>query len=314
MTGKATQRDLTGGFTAADDGLHAPSDSFYDNETFWYSFFIPEWRIGAWLYAAVRQHPGVTAGGMWLWDDTAAVAHDVLFYEQFAHLKAPGNRGPTAMMFPTGLSIRVREPLMSYELGYEDRDRVSVRLRFDAVEPPVPLLRGARPYPKASHFDQIGHITGTVTLDGKQYEVDSYAMRDRSWGPRTERGYRRVGYTWLGSRDLSVLTYTAPEGDRDEVYTGYVRRGDNLRRAVGGTRQVQRDPTHGYLTAVDLTVTDESGATLAAHGTALSRIFLPHSTSICIATALEWTVDAETVFGEDQDVWPTKEWRARPRG
>src|SRR5437660_6016104 len=57
-------------FGAADDCLHAPSDSFYDNETFWYSIFVPERRLGAWLYTGVRQHPGITHGGMWVWDDS----------------------------------------------------------------------------------------------------------------------------------------------------------------------------------------------------------------------------------------------------
>jgi len=46
--------------TPADDGLHEPSDSFYDNETFWYSFFVPERGLGGWLYTGVRKRPGVT--------------------------------------------------------------------------------------------------------------------------------------------------------------------------------------------------------------------------------------------------------------
>lgn len=65
--------------------------------------------------------------------------------------------------------------------------------RFEALEPPVPLRTGGPPYPKAHHFDQTGHVTGMITLDNEPIAVDCFAMRDRSWGPRPERGYRRVG-------------------------------------------------------------------------------------------------------------------------
>jgi hypothetical protein len=171
---------------------------------------------------------------------------------------------------------------------------------------------GAPPYPKASHFDQIGHVTGTVVLDGETIPVDCHAMRDRSWGPRTERGYRRVGYTWAGSEGLSLLTYSSPTGDSDDVHTGYLRRDGELHRLASGRRRVVRD-TAGHLVSIDLDVVDEAGRRLRAHGYPLSDFLLPHSTSVCVCTALAWTIDGETVFGEDQDVWPMKEWRCRPR-
>jgi hypothetical protein len=303
---------VTEGFTRADDGLHAPGDSFYENETFWFSFFVPEQRLGAWLYAGVRQNAGVTHGGLWIWDDNGSLAPwDTPFYEHFSHLRLPSGRGPEEMRFPTGFTVRVREPLMSYDLAYDDRDRVRVDLRFDAVEPPVPLRSGAPPYPKASHFDQIGHVTGTVALDGTTIPVDCFAMRDRSWGPRTERGYRRVGYSWAGNEELSLLTYSSPTPDSDDVHTGYVRREGKLHRIASGKRRVERDRA-GHLVSIDLDVVDEAGGRLHAHGEPLSDFLLPHSTSVCVCTALAWTIDGATVFGEDQDVWPTKEWRSRP--
>ena len=298
-------------FTAADDGLHTPSDSFYDNETFWFSFWIPERKIGAWVYAAVRQHPGITAGGMWIWDDTSAQPHDAPFYEQYAHLRAPSTRGPAEMAFPTGLTVTVREPLMSYDVVYDDRDRVRAELRFDALEAPVPLLVGAPPYPRAAHFDQTGRVTGTVTLDGEQIAVDCCAMRDRSWGPRTERGYHRVGYAWAASPEVSFLSFTTPTATTDDIYTGYLRRDGVVSKVVSGERRVQRHPEEGWLTSLDVTATDELGRTFTGHGEALSRIVLPNATTICVATALEWTIDGQTVVGEDQDVWPIKEWRTR---
>jgi hypothetical protein len=294
-------------FGPADDNLHTPTDSFYDNETFWFSFFVPERRIGAWLYAGVRQHPGITHGGMWVWDDSGWLPSDCRFYEGFSALKAPSMRGPD-FSFPTGMGIEVLEPLMSYRLTYDDRDRADVELRFDAVEPPVALRSGAPPYPKAHHFDQIGHVVGALRLDGEEIPVDCYAIRDRSWGPRTERGYQRVGYTWGGSAELSFLTYTSPTAEDDNVHTGYLRRDGDLYRIKGGNRHVVRFPD-GRPETIDIDAVDEAGRTVAAHGEALSHLQLPGATYATMCTALRWDVDGQQVVGEDQDVWPIKEWR-----
>jgi hypothetical protein len=294
-------------FGAADDSLHTPTDSFYDNETFWYSFFVPERRIGGWLYTGVRQHPGITHGGMWIWDDSGWLPTDCRFYEGFSALKAPSMRGPD-FAFPNGMGIEVLEPLTSYRLTYDDRDRVRADLRFDAVEPPVALQSGAPPYPKAHHFDQIGHVTGTVQLDGEAIAVDCHAIRDRSWGPRTERGYQRVGYTWGGSADLSFLTYTSPTEHDDRVHTGYLRRDGELYRITGGDRRVVRSPD-GRPESFEIEAVDEAGRSLHARGTALSHLQLPGATFTTVCTALVWDVDGREVTGEDQDVWPLKEWR-----
>jgi hypothetical protein len=294
-------------FGASDDRLHTPTDSFYDNETFWYSFFVPERRLGGWLYAGVRQHPGITHGGLWIWDDSGYLPSSCRFYEGFSHLKAPATKGPD-FAFPTGMGIEVLEPLMAYRLTYDDRDRVRADLRFDAVEPPVALRSGTPPYPKAHHFDQVGHVVGTVDLDGERIDVDCYAIRDRSWGPRTERGYQRVGYTWAGSAELSFLTFSAPSGHDDRIHSGYLRRDGELYRISEGERRVVRG-AEGKPRAFEIDAVDEGGRTLAARATALSHFLLPHATSATMCTALLWEVAGREITGEDQDVWPIKDWR-----
>jgi hypothetical protein len=316
-TGTMSAAAATGdgdGFTAADDGLHAPSGNFYETETFWFSFFVPERALGAWLYASVRQNAGVTAGGLWIWDDAGPNPWDAPFYENFSHLKPPTDKGSGRLEFPTGMSIDVREPGMSYGVGYDDRDRVRVDLGFEALERPVPLRSGAPPYPKASHYDQTGRVTGAVVLDGERIDVDCYAMRDRSWGPRTERGYQRVGYTWAAGSETSLLTFTTPGNEAEEaVHSGYVRRDGELAQIAGGTRVVRRDPAEGWVTGIDVEVVDELGRTTRGHAEAVSRLVLPGSTTVCTNTALRWTVDGQDLHGEDQDVWPLRELRSLRR-
>lgn len=298
-------------FDPEDDALHVPSDSHYEAETFWYSFFVPERRIGGWIYASVRQNAGITAGGMWLWDHTTPHPVDIPFYEYFAHLKLPAERGPIRVAFATGMTVQLREPLMAYDVTYDDRDRIHADLRFDALEPPVPLRTGEPPYPNAHHFDQTGRVSGTITLDGNEIPVDCFAMRDRSWGPRPERGYRRVGYTWAAGRATSLLTYTAPVGEGVEhIYSGYLRRAGKISRLVAGTRHVERDPAEGWVTGISLDARTEDSQRILGEARGVSRLLLSIGNHICACTLLAWDLEGEHLVGEDQDVWPIHEWRA----
>jgi hypothetical protein len=311
---QATAVDQAGEFGPADDGLHPPgSDSFYETETWWFSFFVPSRAMGAWLYASVRQNAGTSGGGAWIWDRTGPAPWDAPFFEQFAQLKLPSTRGPEVVEFTTGLTVRTVQPGWSYDLSYDDRSHLQVRLRFDALEPNVPLRSGAPPYPQAaSHYDQTGRVTGHLVLDGERIEVDCFAMRDRSWSIRTERGSRRVGYTWVADAELSMLTYTTPDAAAEEhVHSGYVRRDGQVAQITGGRRQVQRDATGGWIIGIDVEVTDALGRTTRGHADATSRLILPGAMSVCINSCLDWVIDGRTPHGEDQDVWPVAQFRAQ---
>ena len=297
-------------FTAADDGLHGHGDEFYFNETYWFSFFAPERGLGGWLYSGIRPNAGVTAGGCWIWDRSGTDPWEIPFFEQFNWLKPPSAADTHRLVLPNGNMISTIESAQSYDLAFDDRDRLEVRLRFTASERPVPLRPGTAPYPKASHFDQTGHVTGHLLLDGDRIDIDCYAMRDRSWGPRRERGYQPMAYTWLADADTSLLTYSTPNGDgTDDVYAGYVRRNGVVTYVASGTRHVQRDRDKNWITRVSMDLVDDDGRPFSAHGSAVSRMILPTATSVCVNSLMEFTVNGRTLHGEDQDVWPMNAWR-----
>ncbi|WP_280231726.1 DUF7065 domain-containing protein [Nocardia cyriacigeorgica] len=300
------------GFSQIDDFLHDPSDDFYHTETYWFSFFVPERRVGAWIYLGIRQNAGTTGGGLYLWDHTATLPWDLPFYEQFAAVKLPTLTGAT-LSCATGATITVIEPAKVYRVQYTDRDRVAVDVTFCGLEAPVPLRRGAPPFPAASHYDQSGHVTGSLVLDGEQIDVDCYAMRDRSWGPRRERGTPRIGYTWLADADSTLMTFSSPTETSDDVHAGYLRRDARTARVGRGHRTTRRDPHNAWIDGIDLAVVDETGREFTATGKALSRFILPRATHVCVNTFLEFDVDGRTVFGEDQDVWPITAFRRARR-
>jgi hypothetical protein len=64
---------------------------------------------------------------------------------------------------------------------------------------------------------------------------------------------------------------------------------------------------------MDLSAVDERGTRISAQASAVSRMLLPHSTSVCSATLLDWNLAGTRVYGEDQDVWPLHEWRMLTR-
>ncbi|UXA11542.1 hypothetical protein KXD97_26650 [Mycobacterium sp. SMC-8] len=315
QTGDSTNTDKADVFTAEDDAPHAPDPDFYFTETYWYSFFAPDRDLGGWLYAGIRPHAGVTLGGCWIWDPSGTDPWEIPFYEQYHWLKLPTGTA-AGIAFPTGMTVRTIEPTTAYQLGYTDRDRLEVDLRFDAVEPPVPLRAGTPPYPKASHFDQTGRVVGHLVLDGERIDIDCYAMRDRSWGGRRERGFHPMGYTWMASEQWSALLYSRPAKghDHDEVYAGYVRRADTVSYVRSGTRTVERDPANGWITGMRLEVQDEAGGVLNFDGVAKSRMILPGATNVCVNTALTFAAaDGMAIHGEDQDVWPISKWRKLSR-
>ncbi|PPJ16300.1 hypothetical protein C5E44_17750 [Nocardia nova] len=123
-------------------------------------------------------------------------------------------------------------------------------------------------------------------------------------GPRTERGYRRVGYTWLADSELSLLTYSSPTDDSNDIHAGYIHRQRDSTGVTRGHRSVERDPEHGWISKPTLTVVDEHGERLAVTGRARSRFILPGATNVCVNSVLEFDVDGRTVHGKTRMCGP----------
>ena len=183
-------------FTADDDAFHRhlSGDEWWFTETAWFSFHHAERRLGGWLYTMARHNIGTVAGGAWVWDDTAQTPWEVPYSTNYTALRLPAEADLRHVTLPTGVGIRVEEPTMTYRLGYDDPGRLTVDLRFAAVDPPRPLATSGSTFGKAAHFDQIGHVTGTIELHGETIDIDCWSMRDRTWGRRPEDRPRQAAY------------------------------------------------------------------------------------------------------------------------
>ena len=295
-------------FGPADDGFHfdALGDDWWATETAWFSFHHPGRGLGGWLYTMVRPNIGTVAGGAWVWDERAALPWEVPYSANFTCLPLPEDADLRDVTLPTGVAIRVREPGQRYALGYDDPGRLRVDLEFAGVMAPEPLTTGRSTFGRASHFDQIGRVHGHIELHGERIDIDCLAVRDRTWGRRREDRPRRASYvTGVAGPDEGFLAVTRHD---ETVAYGFLRRDGRVVPLASGTRRVRRDPEHGWITRIDVEVTDQEGRAARLTGRPVSRIVINRHTFIDVNSLVRWEMDGVEAWGEDQDMWPVHEW------
>ncbi|MCU1344792.1 MAG: hypothetical protein JWL70_1058 [Acidimicrobiia bacterium] len=305
-------------FTDRDDQMHPWGTSPDWVETLWFSFYSVERSLGGWLYVQVRPNLGTASGGAFVYQPGACLPWELPFYAFFNHqpLPVPAEELNLAdVTFRNGVSVKVVEPGMVYELGYRFRDQSDfvADLRFEGLTPPVPHLQGAPPFVGSSHYDQHGRVTGSLELHGEHIEIDCFAVRDRSWGRRPEHvglAARRLSYAFgtFGADDAFLVFCMPPaqeqESEVEQLSTGYLLRDGQLRRLEQAERRNVRDPATGGIERVDIEMTDTDGRALSVRGTAVSRMFL-NAGGLCINTMLRYQSDShdQVAWGEDQDVF-----------
>jgi hypothetical protein len=301
----------TAAVTALDDDFHFDrmSKRWWETETAWFSFCHPGRHLGGWLYVMARPNIGTVAGGCWIWDDRAHLPWEVPYSSNYTALRLPAGMRLVDAALPTGVCIRLLKPLQRYALGYEDGERLSLALQFDAVMPPVALATGDSAFGQLGHFDQIGRVHGRIRLLGEDIDIDCLAMRDRSWGPRPEHRPRRSSYvTGMATPDHGFLAMTDPTRPGDPVNHGFLWRDGRVGRWTEGQRHVERDAATGFTRRIVLQATDEYGRRLQATAEAVSRIVINRHTFIDVNSMLHWRIDGDEAWGEDQDLWPVALW------
>jgi hypothetical protein len=307
-----------------DDGFHEPSDHWWETETAWFSFNVPERRMGGWLYTQVLAVQGVCKGGAWVWDDTG-----ILYEVDHRGLPLPEGTDLRDCTLPNGNSVRVLEPLLRYHARYADGDRLTADLVFAGTMAPHSHPLGVAPFgTRGRHFDQPGHVTGEIVLGGETIAIDCFAGRDRSWGPRPmgpdprrtaaadgdrpprpRRAETGIGYGFASASSTdSFLAYTVPHEDgTDDLSAGYLYADGTYARLVSGCRTVAYDAATRWITDVHLEALDELGRPLVADGQLVAR----HERGGPSGTGLFlWRWNGVEGWGEDQSYASDAVWAA----
>jgi hypothetical protein len=132
-------------------------------------------------------------------------------------------------------------------------------------------------------------------------------MRDRTWTPRSERWkIGPAGYTNAAASSETAFHFSGWE----QLRSGYLVL-DGVRTGLAsGTRRLERDPEHGYMTRIFVDGTDTAGRRLEARGTSLSRMAMkiPGVHGVVWTSLVEWSINGSHAWGEDQDAWPIHAW------
>jgi hypothetical protein len=328
-------------FTEADDCYHRPvSDDPYLVETTWWSFNVPERRMGGWLHSQYHVNLGACTWRVFVWDPSSSDPAHLAYYRAVDKAPMPPEPDLRNITFPGGgFSVRMLDPLMNYAVAYSDPARnVAIELEHRSVHPPHRFTPGQPPMMFSPHLDQLGHVTGTVTLRGERIAVDCYSIRDRTWGPRgghhgssqkaeyqrgefrvihpggprwreveRQRGRGRIQYMF-GHVDATsgFLGFLRPQdGDAagwSPVHVGWLLRDGAFARldADRSRMRVYRDPESGLTSHMEVQLSDRGGRTMRVEGSAVSRIAERTAGGHSL---MRWDFDGSIGWGEDQDVW-----------
>jgi hypothetical protein len=242
-----------------------PSDNPYWNESCWFSFSIPEHGIHGMVYYFFRPNMRLMMGGPILWDETGAHAWDCLYYDWHHIQTIPAHAQKFDFTSQTSLSVDVIKPLEQYRLRY-DANGFRMDILWTAIAEPhhflgMEMTATGQSAENRMHLEQMGRATGRIDHKGTVYEVDSFALRDTSWGVRQTDSVKRGSYFWaIASEQTAFHAQTIGEGDEQDVVGGFLMLDGKVSTLARGQRVVTK---MGQLTpdTFRLSMEDEMGRT-----------------------------------------------------
>lgn len=250
-----------------DEYLHVPGDRRLWNESYYFQFDGPE-LVG---HTRIGRQPFEDRGNVWFYVHDAEAGRTVLHRDE--NLPLADVHGLHADAGSLAVSYRVVEPTRRWEIRAAGTcrtadqvgdvfaggdaaiewpgERVPVRADLSFRESEHAAYQEDRGHdahsPDKEHYSQPGRVAGTVSIDGREYDVDAPGFRDHSWGGLRDWTPTAGGYCWfalrVGEHDaFKVAAGRRPDGTTtDDVY-GYHADADGVR--VAGDVDVEYDDDH----------------------------------------------------------------------
>ncbi len=211
MTSQVQPSSVNAAQTGSDDGLHVPDTDRRWRESYYFSFFDTRHGIGGFTSIGRRPDSGhIGSINVLRGPDRptlvaaelgTSVGHDLpyevhgLTYDSAAqfsdwHLRfsGPMNDGGSQVLVEESAIGSARDNAeavwVMYDLTFHPSTPAYIYEQNDAWKD---LFTG--------HVDEIGTVTGTVTIDGQTIEIDGHGGKDHSWGVRD--WYKPQGWRWV---------------------------------------------------------------------------------------------------------------------
>lgn len=300
--------------TEADDHYHPPHSDDANGidptwiETLWFPCFIPDKGISISLRIQLNPSRKSWGGSFSAWRGDGQFLCGDRWQEAM-----PEHPNLTQVRMEKALRIDCLETLKRYLVEFKN-DHCHLKIVFNAIMAPNPVDPKESPGMFLGHFEQAGHVTGTLTIVDKTLEIDSYTLRDRSWGPRQMPEHIRMGNAYGTSNNTAFFTYikTNEQGIEDIIGGYYIADGESAAIRSGQRRTHWQDDR---IESVQLDFTDALDRQVSLTGKPLNALSAnPGNGVIAVMNLMEWQntdeTANETVFGENHDIWSERAWTA----
>jgi hypothetical protein len=243
----------------ADDRHHVPRADPRWRESFYFSFFDDRLGLGGFSSIgkrAARGHSG-SINVLWGPERPTLLAYELDQYE--VHDSPIDVRGlryePASALGPWRLAFDGE--LNDGGTGVEC-DAAALRSVADGSAPSVPVAYDLTFTPEApaylyeqndawaelfdGHVDEVGRVTGTITIAGETHDVDARAAKDHSWGVRDWA--KPKGWRWIdvvGDGLTEVTLWRATFDGETWVGDGAVYSGGETVPLTGYREQLRRE-------------------------------------------------------------------------
>jgi hypothetical protein len=305
-----------------DEHFHARNDNPHWNESAWFGMTLPEREASAYVYFYHRPNMHLSAGGVKVWDPSGGSEYDCLGYDWDRTQALPDGADMFDFTLANGLTVQMLEPYERFAIRH--RGAFVVDLEWTRWTDPLAFgpnagLEGwtsqADGYTNG-HYQQFGRMTGTITIGDDRIDVDTGAIRDRSWGPRSAVAARRAELMWCaaaaghGFSVYAVSPYETDDpviGTEDVVAFGHYTRDGVSAHVTGGRSRVLERGRDGRPLRMVLDAIDDQGREVHAEGRAVNAlIWSVYDRTYQLPCTTVWEFDGISAMGEDWSCIPTE--------
>lgn len=309
---------------ANDVGYHTPADVQHDwAETSWFSIYLPEPNLVAWVYLVARPGVGAIVCDIEVIDRIGRISLEARYVDFQQHLPIPDTFEKFTLV--NGLSLSTSNEPRDYRIDYIGVDDTEFHWDikglmepFDIHDPEMDPLASHDPNASgfgsayANHFDMTVKVTGTIKVRGKSYDVDCVTTMDHSWGPRNERGMRAMG--WINANFSETLAFQtiwsfdplAQGWDQFTLAHGYALVDGKVSGLTAGRiRAVRPGGGSVFPHSYEAELTDRDGREHRLFGSVVAQQpWACYSCSMPILSLVRWTYEGQEGSGQAQENWP----------